>query len=175
MTKAATVVERRDSDLGDEEAAYGGLFGEVNLSIIRLGRAHRALAAHLMREVGLRPEQGAMMMHLWAVGAVRQTDLSREFGKDSAATTRTVQRMEQAGFVRRRPDPSDGRASLVEPTAAGNVLRPRVERLWQQLERDVLDLLAENDRSPAAALLARLADGLSARLEEPPHPVLDPI
>jgi DNA-binding MarR family transcriptional regulator len=174
VTMTASSAEGRSTSL-QEEGAYGDLFGRVNLAIIRLGRAHRALAAQLMREVGLRPEQGAMMMHLWAVGPVRQTSLSREFGKDSAATTRTVQRMEQAGFVRRRPDPTDGRATLVEPTAAGNVLRPQVERLWQQLERDVLDLVGEAERSSTAALLGRLADGLSARLEEPPHPVLDPI
>lgn len=174
MAKAVTQ-ERRGGELGGEQGAYGDLFGQVNLAIIRLGRAHRALAAQLMREVGLRPEQGAIMMHLWAAGAVRQTELSREFGKDSAATTRTVQRMEQAGFLRRRPDPTDGRASLVEPTAAGNVLRPQVERLWQQLERDVLDLVGEDDRRPAVALLGRLADGLTAQLTEPPHPVLDPI
>lgn len=155
--------------------AYGDLFGQVNLAIIRLGRAHRTLAAQLMRGVGLRPEQGAMMMHLWAVGAARQTDLSREFGRDSAATTRTVQRMEHAGFVRRRPDPTDGRATLVEPTAAGHALRPQVEHLWRQLEQDVLDLVPEQDRRPAAAMLSRLADGLSARLDEPPHPVLDPL
>lgn len=173
--RAGTAPERRQSEVDEEEGAYGNLFGQVNLAIIRLGRAHRALAGQLMREVGLRPEQGAMMMHLWAVGAVRQTALSREFGKDSAATTRTVQRMEQAGFVRRRPDPTDGRATLVEPTAAGDLLRPRVEQLWEQLERDVLGLVAEGDRASATALLGRLADGLAARLEEPPHPVLDPI
>ena len=169
------MVDRRLTDSEEEGGAYGDLFGQVNLAIIRLSRAHRALATQLLGEVGLRPEQGAMMMHLWAVGAARQTDLSREFGKDSAATTRTVQRMEQAGFVRRRPDPTDGRASLVEPTAAGNLLRPRVERLWQQLEHDVLGLVGAEERSPAAALLTRLADGLSAQLDNPPHPVLDPI
>lgn len=171
MSTAAAAVRQQDRD--DETGAYGALFGRVNLAIIQLGRAHRALATQLMGEVGLRPEQGAMMMHLWSVGAVRQTSLSRQFGRDSAATTRTVQRMERAGFVRRRPDPTDGRATLVEPTAAGHALRDRVEQLWQQLERDVLDLVDADAREATVALLDRLAGGLSARLEDPPHPVLD--
>lgn len=164
-----------DAEAVEETDAYRDLFGQVNLTIIRLGRAHRALAAQLMREVGLRPEQGALLMHLWSVGAVRQTALSQHLGKDSAATTRTVQRLEQAGFVRRRPDPADGRATLVEPSAAGNLLRPRVEGLWHRLERDVLELIDPDQRARTLTLLGQLADGLSAQLQHPPHPVLDDI
>ncbi|MGV9763640.1 MarR family winged helix-turn-helix transcriptional regulator [Micromonospora tulbaghiae] len=37
--------------------------------------------------------------------------------------TRTVQRLERAGYVRRVPDPDDRRATRVEPTPASLVLR----------------------------------------------------
>jgi len=158
-----------------ETSRYNELFGSLNFALIRLGRAHRALAAQLMREVGLRPEQGAMMMHLWSVGPVRQTSLAVQFSKDSAATTRTVQRMEQAGYVRRRPDPTDGRATLVEPTAAGNALRPRVEEMWRSLEQDALADLPEVERRHALELVVNLGDALSAKLTKPPHPLLDEI
>jgi len=47
--------------------------------------------------------------------------------------TRTVQRLERAGFVRRRPDPEDGRVTLVDSTPAGMALRDRIERLWAEL------------------------------------------
>jgi DNA-binding MarR family transcriptional regulator len=155
-----------------ETSRYSELFGSLNFAIIRLGRAHRSLASQLMGEVGLRPEQGAMMMHLWSVGPVRQTSLAAQFSKDSAATTRTVQRMERAGYVRRRPDPTDKRATLVEVTAAGNALRPRVEELWRSLERDALDHLPEAERQQALELVISLGDALSAKLTELPHPVL---
>jgi DNA-binding MarR family transcriptional regulator len=61
--------------------------------------------------------------------------------------TRTVQRLERAGFVRRRPDPFDGRATLVESTPAGMALRGRVQQLWSQLEDDtVADMPASQER-----------------------------
>lgn len=74
------------------------------------------------------------MMHLWDTGAQRQSDLATVFDTDSASMTRSVQRLEHAGFVRRRPDPTDRRATLVEPTPAGNGFRERVERMWADLE-----------------------------------------
>lgn len=77
-------------------------------------------------------------MHLWDSGPQRQSDLVAVFDTDSASMTRTVQRLERAGFVRRRPDPDDGRATLVDCTAAGMALRERIERLWSQLEVDTV-------------------------------------
>ncbi|MER5405933.1 MarR family winged helix-turn-helix transcriptional regulator [Streptomyces sp. NPDC002769] len=60
--------------------------------------------------------------------AVVHTAADPEFGGKQAHF------LERAGFVRRRPDPDDGRATLVETTAAGNGLRRSVEQLWAQLE-----------------------------------------
>ncbi|OON73023.1 hypothetical protein B1H18_28125 [Streptomyces tsukubensis] len=45
-------------------------------------------------------------------------DGSRPLG-DTPTVTRTVPRLEQAGFVRRIPAPTDKRSMLVEPAKAG--------------------------------------------------------
>ena len=140
-------------------------FGPLSAAVVRVGRAHRALASQLMREVGLRPEQGALMMHLWAVGPVRQSALAAHFGKDSAATTRTVQRLEHSGYLRRRSDPTDGRATLVEPTPAGNALRSRVEEVWGRLEAVLEAAVPASERGAALALLQSIADTVLAELD----------
>src|SRR5260370_23761076 len=103
-------------------------------ALIRATRLHMILARYLLQCVGLHPGQELLLMHLWDAGPQRQADLASEFGTDSASMTRTVQRLERAGFVRRRPDPSDGRATLVESTEAGTALRGRIEELWAELE-----------------------------------------
>jgi DNA-binding MarR family transcriptional regulator len=150
--------------------ASGGAvdFGPMSSAIIRLARAHRALASQLMKTVGLGPDQGALMMHLWSVGPIRQTALAAHFGRDSASTTRTVQRLEHAGFVRRHTDPTDRRATLVTPTAAGNALRARVEAIWSHLE-DVAASLPEQD-VPRTALqtLTDLGDVVESALTARP-------
>lgn len=140
-------------------AAAGGPISHV---IFRVARAHHALAGQLLREVGLFPGQELLMMHLWDNGPQRQSTLASEFDTDSASMTRTVQRLERAGYVRRVPDPADGRATLVEPTAAGLSLRGRIEQMWGRLEElTVADLSAEQQRRVLSGL-RRLEDNLIA-------------
>ena len=88
------------------------VFEPLSPAIVRLGRAHRAPASQLMREVTLRPEQGALMMHLRSRGP--------------------------AGH-------------LVEPTAAGNALRARLEHI-------VVDALSPAEREIALPLILRRGD-----------------
>ena len=95
-------------------------------------------ARQLLAGLGLHPGHELLLMHLWDTGPQRQSDLAAEFDTDSASMTRTVKRLERAGFVRRSPDPHDGRATLVESTPAGTALRARIERLWTELEADTV-------------------------------------
>jgi DNA-binding MarR family transcriptional regulator len=97
-----------------------------------------------------------MLMVLWDAGPQRQTELGAELGMDSAGTTRVVHRLEQAGFVRRRPDPCDGRATLVEVTPAGEALREQVERMWTQLEELTVAGLSPAEQQVALDTLLRL-------------------
>jgi DNA-binding MarR family transcriptional regulator len=48
-----------------------------------------------------RPGEKLNMMRLWADGPKRPADLIRLLGSDAASVTRSVQRLERAGFVRR--------------------------------------------------------------------------
>jgi DNA-binding MarR family transcriptional regulator len=60
----------------------------------------------LLQGLGLHPGHELLLMHLWDAGPQRQADLAAVFDTDSASMSRTVQRVERAGFVRRRPDPN---------------------------------------------------------------------
>jgi DNA-binding MarR family transcriptional regulator len=141
-------------------AAHGG---PVSHAVFRVARLHRMLAGRLLREVGLHPGQETLLMHLWEVGPQRQTDLMTVLGSDSATITRTVQRLEQAGFVRRGPWPGDRRATLVESTPAGNALRARVEDIWRELERLTVVGMDAGEQAAALALLTRLETNLHAQ------------
>ncbi len=134
--------------------------GPVSHAIFRLARLHRMFAGQLLRRIGLHPGQELVMMHLWELGPQRQTDLVRLMDSDAATMTRTVQRLEQAGFVRRRPSPTDKRASLIEPTTASRALRREVERVWSQLEDLSTAGLSDDERTAALHTLERLEENL---------------
>ena len=129
-------------------------------AILRVGRLHRMLVGQLLRRVGLHPGQELLMMQLWDTGPQRQADLIRVLESDAATMARSVRRLEQAGFVRRRPDPADRRAAIVEPTPASLALRAQVERLWRHLEEVTAGDLGADERAAAIEMLARIERNL---------------
>jgi DNA-binding MarR family transcriptional regulator len=102
------------------------------------------------------------MMQLWDRGRMRQTDLARHVGADAATMTRTIQRLEKAGYVRRERSTSDKRSVLVEPTAASLALRQQVEELWSRLEDYATGGLTEVERSETLSVLEHLETNLAA-------------
>ncbi|MEU6311001.1 MarR family winged helix-turn-helix transcriptional regulator [Streptomyces sp. NPDC047014] len=144
--------------------------GPISHAIFRLARLHRMYAGQLLRRIGLHPGQELVMMHLWELGAQRQIDLVRLMDSDAATMTRTVRRLEQAGFVRRRPSPTDKRVSIIEPTAASQALRQEVERVWSQLEDISTAGLSEAERAESLRTLERLEQNLVRAATPPPDP-----
>lgn len=74
-----------------------------------------------------------------------------------------LQRLEQAGHVRRLPDPADRRAVLVEATDSGTRLLAEVERVWSVLEEESLAGLAPAEREQLLTLLGRVEANLCGR------------
>jgi DNA-binding MarR family transcriptional regulator len=135
--------------------------GRVSLAIVRVARLHRVLAGQLLRKIGLHPAQELVMMYLWDCGPQRQTDLARLLDADAATMTRTIQRLEQGGFVRRIQSEADKRVTIVEATTASRALREEVERAWAELERSVTQDLTAEEQSAALDLLGRMEASLS--------------
>jgi DNA-binding MarR family transcriptional regulator len=147
-------------------AAAAAATGPVSNAMIRVTRLHRARAQQLLRAVGLHPGQELLLMHLWAAGPQRQTELMKVFDTDSGSMTRSVQRLERAGLVSREADPTDGRATRVQTTEAGRRLRGLIEGLWADLEsmttagmsaaqrRELLDRLMQAEQNLVAGSAA---------------------
>lgn len=140
------------------------LDGPVSHAISRVARLHRIAAGRVLRDLGLHPGQEFVMMQLWDSGAVRQSELIKAVGLDPSTVTKMLQRLEHAGHVRRRPDPSDRRASLVEATDTSCGLLVEVRRAWGELERQTLEGLDESERTELARLLGKVETTLCAEV-----------
>ena len=136
--------------------------GPLSHAIFRVARLHRMHAGQLLREVGLHPAQELVMMQLWGLGPQRQTDLVRLVDSDPATMTRTIQRLESSGFVRRRPSETDRRVTIVEPTAASLALREKVEALWAELEARTVAGFDDDERDELLHALERVELSLAA-------------
>lgn len=97
------------------------------------------------------------------LGPTRVSDLAEWQRVSQPTMTTLLRRMEQHGLVERRPDPADGRASLVSMTGDGRAQFRRFRAQALELTGPAWDRLTEADR----AALSRAADLLQALLEQP--------
>ncbi|MFF1634088.1 MarR family winged helix-turn-helix transcriptional regulator [Leifsonia sp. NPDC058248] len=138
----------------------------ISNALIQVTRMHMMVARQLLKRLGLHPGQELLLMHLWDSGAQRQSVLASIFATDSAAMTRTVQRLENAGLVERRSDPTDGRATLVAATAASQLIRQGLENVWTELESLTVRDMTEEDQERLMTGLIALEKNLSAVITE---------
>ncbi len=78
----------------------------------------------------------------------------------SGAMTNRLDRLEDAGFVRRRPDPDDRRGVLVRLTPSGKRRADACLADLLERERQFLEMLSADDQSLLADLLRRMLVGL---------------
>ena len=93
-------------------------------------------------------------------GPIRLTDLAGDLGLDPSTITPQTKRLEQAGFIARKPDPRDGRAVLLDATRAGRSLLERTQAIRGSMLAELLTDWSERDLASAARILTRLAECL---------------
>ena len=156
--------QNRSARLGDDCPCWpdpNGAANPVSRALFQAARQQHLLAWQQLRAAGLHPGQELIMMRLWADGPQRPADLIRLLGSDAATMTRSVRRLERAGFLRRTPCPTDRRAIIIEPTEASQALRAQVEAIWPRLEEVCTKGLREDEQARVRELLARIEGNLA--------------
>lgn len=96
-----------------------------------IGARDRELAQGL-RDHGLRVPEWRALAALYSRGTCTMSELADLATIDRTTLTRTIDRMEDAGWLARRADAADLRVTRLELTAAG---RRTFERIWPEVER----------------------------------------
>jgi MarR family transcriptional regulator, transcriptional regulator for hemolysin len=101
------------------------------------------------------------------VGTPRsQLALAQAVGLDKSTMVVTIDELERAGFVTRRPDPHDRRARVVALTPAGQQLLAQAEETIQRVELDALADISSDDKQVFHRLLKQLLAGrLNTKIE----------
>jgi DNA-binding MarR family transcriptional regulator len=121
-------------------------------------RFHRTLELTLA-DHGLTVEEWTVMNKLHQAGpsfSLSPGQLARRLELTSGAMTARLDRLEEAGLVRRRPDPEDRRGLKIELTDAGR--RKYQEAIGAQAEKEafVAAALTDQEKDELNALLRRL-------------------
>jgi DNA-binding MarR family transcriptional regulator len=92
--------------------------------------------------------------------------LAEEMGLSSGAMTNRLDRLEQAGLVRRLADPDDRRGVLVEPTEAGHAAWDSAVSTQAKREVLIASVLSDAEKEQLHALLRRLMGAFPADVRE---------
>ncbi len=123
--------------------------------IAKIHQTAARIFARMLRARGLEinPAQGRVLFVLWQEGAVTINELARRVSLGKSTLTNTIDGLEAAGLVVRRPVPGDRRKTLVEPTPANEAMH----RLYEQVSQEITDLFyAGFDASEIADFEAHL-------------------
>ncbi|MEV5439808.1 MarR family winged helix-turn-helix transcriptional regulator [Streptomyces sp. NPDC052682] len=105
-------------------AAAGAPVQDFGLLIKAATRLEQRIDAALRRECGISHTMLEVLIRLCRQPGeeVSQRHLADDLTLTSSGTTRLIDRMEEAGLVRRVPSPVDRRSILVEPTDQGRAV-----------------------------------------------------
>lgn len=118
---------------------------------MRLMSSFDALLSQAIAErVGMHATDIETMDLLNTLGPLTAGDLSQHTGLTSGATTRLIDRLERAGYVRRRADGSDRRRVIIEPVWEN---LEELGALFAPLLRDMAGLLQGYDAAQLATIL----------------------
>lgn len=150
---------RRDRAVDEVEAAFGLMARKAGLA-----RVHERMCA--VAGVDLDLPSFTLLRRLGECGPARASDLAVLSGLDLSTVSRQVASLEHVGLVERRPDPLDGRASLLLLTSRGRSVSGRLSKARRAMFAEVLAEWPEDDVERFGDLLARFARAL-AGLNEP--------
>ena len=134
---------------------------EVSLALVQLmPQIMRGVALDFFVKRGVTQTQFLVLMAIHAYGRCTMGTLARNMHVRMPTATGIVDRLVQAGFVRRIPHPQDRRRVLVELTAKSHTFIQQFQRVIRRRWEDVLHSLRVDELETFYRVITKLRDQL---------------
>ena len=141
---------------------FGQPLGIDQCNCFAIRKASRQISrfydAHL-EPARLRSTQFLILAALNEVGSAAVNALAERLDIERTAMGKMVGFLERDGMVRIQPSPTDGRSRLIELTEAGRRLHDEAAPLWQEAQRQFVELNGAENVAVLQAALRSLALG----------------
>ena len=133
------------------------LTGRIAEGFTRVSWQLRRSSAHRLAPLGLTDAQARLLRTIAAAeGPPRMSDIAAGLGIVPRSATTTVEALEAAGLVDRRPDPDDRRSVLVVLTPNAEPVVSQIQEARRAAANEVFAALDTAERSTLLDLLDRL-------------------
>ena len=113
---------------------------------------------------GLSSAQWRLLAHVLRHGTIAQARLADLLEVEPISVSRLIDRMEQAGWVTRLPDPQDRRVKMIAPSDHARAMQTQIKAIAANIYTDALAPLTPIEQAALLAGLATLNQTLSAQL-----------
>lgn len=128
-------------------------FGWLAADIARL---MRTVFDRRVRELGLTRTQWLALTRISRRPGASQSDIAEMMEIEKAPAGRIVDRLEQKGWVERRPDPADRRINRIHLTERGTRIHAAILPIAEATVNDALGDLAPGERDRLTRLMVRV-------------------
>ena len=134
----------------------------VSYLISRIGKAHRNRANELLSSLNLHAGQELLLQQIYQQQGITLNELTYGMCVSAVTVTRTVERLEKNGFLKKERCSFDQRAVRVFLTEKGVSAVEAVEqKMWEVLERETVDNLTTEERMLLKRLLMQVLSNLA--------------
>ncbi len=137
---------------------FGFLIGDVS-RLLRYRFDGRA------RTLGVTRPQWRLLLLLARYPGKSQAELACLLEVERITLCRMIDRLQEAGFLERRPDPSDRRVWRIFLTAKGEEIIGKLHSIGAEFQKEILAVLAPGEPEALQAILMKLRDALSKRAD----------
>ncbi len=116
----------------------------------------RKLLSDKIEKFGVQLPHMGLMIILAKSGPMNQISLGDEMAIDKATMVKMLDVMEEANVVRRKLDPADRRVKLVELTARGRRLIPKMRSTYETVQNEFLSVLTKAESTELRRLISKL-------------------
>ena len=116
-----------------------------------------------LKEYDISPEQWSLVFRVVERSGLTQKELSDSTYKDQANITRSIDRLEQKGFLKRIENPNDRRSFQLVPTQDAIALVERIIPLSQAFNAQLTQGFSEEEIKMLIALLNKVHHNLEGK------------
>ena len=136
-------------------------------NVLNVSRCFSTYRLRQHKELPLHPGHHLLIICVCRTPGITQDGIAETLCLDKTTVAHRVAKLEQTGYVERRPSPEDKRAIQVFPTQKAIDAMPQIVRIFRCWESFVAQDLSEEERCQLASMLenmkARSADWMEKR------------
>jgi DNA-binding MarR family transcriptional regulator len=133
----------------------------VGWALVQAARLHRSRMGDKLADLGLFAGQEQVLQALAATDIMTMGELAGILRVRPPTASKTVSRLATLNLVERHAEPDDARVVRVRLTEEGRRKAVAIERLWDEVEAELLSDLDAKDRRRLRKLLRKAAKSLA--------------